>query len=199
MPSGFHRLLAHLDPDPARAGDRFDQLRRKLVRFFDWRGATSPEDGADETIHRLAGRLEAGLAVLDIEAFAYGIARLVQHELRRSTLRLASLDGEVPAVAAPEPSQAEALSAHLQQCLDALPRESRELLLAYYSGGEGERKIEARRRLANRLGLTPSTLRSRVQRLREGLEDDLRLLWERSTPAPSQVARGTWKNIRRAS
>jgi DNA-directed RNA polymerase specialized sigma24 family protein len=176
MPSGFHRLLVRLDPDPAGAGHGFGRLRGKLVRFLEVRGARYPEDDADETIHRLAAKLESGARVLDLEAFALGIARLVLHESRRRRgLRLVSLDGEaLPLAAPPHGSEAEARSGRLQRCLDALPADSRELLLAYYGAGEGVRRIEARRRLADRWGLNPSTLRTRVQRLRERLEDGLR-------------------------
>lgn len=179
MPSGFHRLLTQLDPDSVRARDRFEQLRAKLVRFFAWRGATCPEDEADETISRLAAKLELGVDVLDVEAFAQGIARLVLRESRRDRLRLLSLEGEEHPVAAdPAPSDIETRARLLQRSLEVLPKASRELLLAYYSGGEGAQKIEARRRLALRWGLTPSTLRTRVQRLRERVEDELRILGE---------------------
>src|SRR4030095_8986131 len=50
-------LLARLDPDPDRAGAAYEALRRALVKFFDWRGARVPEEGADETLDRLARQL----------------------------------------------------------------------------------------------------------------------------------------------
>lgn len=169
--SGFDRLLARLDPDPGRAAREFERLRRTLVRFFDWRGSTSPDDAADETLERLAGKLEHEVAVQDVSAFAHGIARLVLHEVQRSESRLASLDGMEPA--APEqtpPPESEAMLRHLRHCLDTLPRDGRDLLLAYYAAGDGGGKIEGRQRLAHRRRLSANALRSRVQRLRDRVE-----------------------------
>ena len=57
----FQRLLARLDADPARAGERYEDLRRTLVRFFEWRGAPFPDDHADETFDRVARRLDEGI------------------------------------------------------------------------------------------------------------------------------------------
>jgi DNA-directed RNA polymerase specialized sigma24 family protein len=171
MPSGYHRLLTQLDPDPTCAAAEFERLRRKLVRFFESRRATFPEDEADETIHRVARRLGSGVAVLDIEAFAAGTARRVLYESRRGAgLRLVPLELEAASAAAPEPPEPDARPARLRRSLAALPGESRALLLAYYATDDAVGRIEARRRLARERKLHPSTLRTRVQRLRERVE-----------------------------
>jgi DNA-directed RNA polymerase specialized sigma24 family protein len=173
MPSGYHRLLTQLDPDPTRAAAEFERLRHKLVRFFELRRATFPEDEADETIHRVARRLGSGVAVLDIEAFAAGTARRVLYESRRGAgLRLVPLELEVedaPAAAA-EPPEPDPRPARLRRSLAALPSESQALLLAYYAPDDTVGRIEARRRLARERKLPPSTLRTQVQRLRERVE-----------------------------
>lgn len=178
MPSGYHRLLSQLDPDSARAADRFERLRRKLVRFFESRRAVFPEDEADETIDRVARRLASGIAVLDVEAFAKGTARRVLYESLRGVgrLRLVPLDveGVTPSAAAPEPPEPDPRPARLRRSLDTLPRESRALLVAYYATAGGAGRIESRRRLAREWKLHPSTLRTRVQRLRERVENELR-------------------------
>ena len=170
-PSGFERLLVRLDADPARAGQEFERLRRTLVRFFDWRGALAPDDAADEALERLAEKLEHDVAVADIPAFAHGIARLVLHEVQRGAARQSSLDGmELPAPEQPDGWAAEEVLGHLHHCLATLPREGRDLLLAYYAGGDGTDKIEERQRLAHKWRLSPNALRSRVQRLRDRVD-----------------------------
>jgi DNA-directed RNA polymerase specialized sigma24 family protein len=158
-----------------RAEAEFERLRRTLLRFFDWRGASAPDDLADETLDRLARKLQEGTAVADLGAFAHGIARLVLHESVRGDARHRGLDGVEPHAPAPrESGEAELLAVRLERCLAALPRDSRELLLAYYSGGEGGRKIETRRRLARQWRLTQNALRSRVQRVRDRVESCVR-------------------------
>jgi DNA-directed RNA polymerase specialized sigma24 family protein len=176
--TGFERLLARLDPDPRRAEEEFARFRRALTRYFDWRGAPWPEDAADETLDRLARKLEEGVAVLDLHAFARGIAKLVLQETLRSRERLTPIDdlearGDSPA--APERVPEAPLAAHLDRCLEALERSARELVLAYYAGGDGRTKIESRQRLARTYRLTDNALRSRVQRLRDQLEACVRL------------------------
>ena len=60
-PEAFARLLAALDPDRERAGLRYENIRRKLIEFFEARGSNSPADNADETINRVARRLARDL------------------------------------------------------------------------------------------------------------------------------------------
>ena len=50
----FAALLLFLDADRERAGEKYEELRRTLIRFFEWRGAPFPEEHADETLNRVA-------------------------------------------------------------------------------------------------------------------------------------------------
>jgi len=170
--AGLARLLARLDPEPERAGAIYEALRRTLVKFFDWRGSWSPEEGADETLDRLSRKLEAGEAVEDPRSYAHGIARLVLLEQwRRPANRATQADEQVLArIPAPDPVDEGALGGCLQRCLAELSPEGRELILEYYTD-EGRAKIDNRRRLAEVLGLSETALRSRAQRLRDRLED----------------------------
>src|SRR5215471_11614968 len=56
----FDRLLASLGEDREVAGERYVEIRKNLVRFFEWRGSAFPEDHADETINRIAKRISEG-------------------------------------------------------------------------------------------------------------------------------------------
>jgi DNA-directed RNA polymerase specialized sigma24 family protein len=166
---GFARLLARLDPDADRAAREYEQLRRALVKFFDWRGASPPDECADEALDRLAHKLEQ-TEVQDVRKYAYGIARLVALE-RHRVPAFSSLD-ELPQRALASPvlaDEGDEVRDCFDRCLSALPEESRTLILSYYDG-ERSAKISNRRRLATLLGVTENALRSRVQRLRDRLE-----------------------------
>jgi DNA-directed RNA polymerase specialized sigma24 family protein len=180
--AGLARLLARLDPDPDRAGDLYEALRRTLVKFFDWRGSWSPEEGADETLDRLSRKLEAGEAVEDPRSYAHGIARLVLLEQwRRPAARATQADEhQLAQIPAPDPVDEGNLASCLQRCLAELPPEGRELILEYYTD-EGRAKIDNRRRLADALGLSETALRSRAQRLRDRLEDCIARCTRRDT------------------
>src|SRR5262245_52524896 len=82
MPTGlsekaFALLLGHLDADPGRAGERYEDLRRTLVHFFEWRGAPFPDQHADESLDRVARRLTEGVEIKNIGGYCYTVARLV--------------------------------------------------------------------------------------------------------------------------
>jgi DNA-directed RNA polymerase specialized sigma24 family protein len=164
-------LLERLGPDPERAGAAYEALQRMLIKFFDWRGARLPEECADETLDRLAVKLAEGGRVEDVHSFALGIARLVLLEQwRRPEARVFPADdAHLARLAAPEPSDDEPRRACFERCLEELPRDSRDLVLQYYVA-EGRTKIDNRRQLAEALGVSDNALRSRMQRVRDGLE-----------------------------
>jgi len=80
---GLALLLERLHPDSSAAAQAYERLHRALVRFFDWRGVTPPEECADEVLDRLAHKLEETTMVKDVTKYAHGIARLVALERRR--------------------------------------------------------------------------------------------------------------------
>ncbi len=72
-----------------------------------------------------------------------------------------------PSAAVPETEQ---MLEYLEHCLEKLAVGDRDLILGYYRG-ELREKIEQRRELAERLGLTINALSIRACRIRDRLED----------------------------
>jgi DNA-directed RNA polymerase specialized sigma24 family protein len=167
--AAFATLLARLGSDADRAGAAYEHLRRALVTLFAWRGASIPEELADETLDRLARRLDEGVDVEDLPRFARGIARLVLLEhWRRPESRAVRLDHveERPITADPgDDVRAECL----HRCLGEIAADGRDLILEYYSA-EGRHRIDARKKMARALEVSESALRNRAQRLRDRLE-----------------------------
>src|SRR5262249_52037618 len=83
----FDGLLARLGPDRVVAADRYLEIRRNLVRLFEWRGCTTPEEYADETINRCAKKVGDGEEIRDLSTYAVGVARMVFREMGRERLR----------------------------------------------------------------------------------------------------------------
>jgi RNA polymerase sigma factor (sigma-70 family) len=168
------RLLERLGPDREAAGEEYRSLRERLLDYFDCKGVQRPESAADETIDRVARRLDEGEPIERIQPYAYGVARLVLLERLRSQLR----EQRASAGAAQErlvpPDQAEeARIARLARCLEALPPDDRALIIAYYEGAGGPHR-EGRKLLAQRLGIRYEALKTRAHRLRIRLEACLR-------------------------
>ena len=171
MDRSFAHLLDRLHADAAQAGLEYERLRGGLVRFFRWRCAPSPDECADETLDRLARRLAGGAPVPDIGRYAHGIAKHVLLERRRLPVPV-SLEN-APEPATPWPStdvdDENPLRRCFDRCLMTMSDDARSLVLEYYVG-ERHVKIANRRRLASARGLSENALRSRVQRLRDGLQ-----------------------------
>jgi RNA polymerase sigma factor (sigma-70 family) len=170
-PAAFARLLAALDPDPDGAGRRYEELRRALQRFFEWRGAWDPDASTDVTLDRVARKIEAGEEVQSVTAYARGVARLVLREdLRRARRRSVPIqDAYARTDVEPAVLRADDVDLCLEGCLAELGPDSRELLVRYYEES-GSSRIDSRRQLADELGIPASAVRSRVQRLRDRLE-----------------------------
>jgi RNA polymerase sigma factor (sigma-70 family) len=167
----FDALLARLDPDRERAGERYEVLRQKVLRIFEARGCASAEDLVDETLDRVTRRLEEGENILDLSAYIGGVARRVAREAWLRQTRMAGEEAVPPAAAADaEPEDEELIAECFERCLASLPRESRELILKYYCG-ERREKIDGRQAMADRLGLSLNALRNRAHRIRGKLED----------------------------
>ena len=170
---GFAKLLDRLDSNRDRAGDRYETLRRTLIRFFEWRGAPS-EEHADETFNRVARKLEQGTTITNIGGYCYEVARLVCLEsFKGRDSKRASLDATTAEAAATDSTDAaidaERRMACLDDCLRALPRDGQDLVVEYYQADKRERIIR-RRAMAERLGVRRDALANRAQRLRDNLE-----------------------------
>jgi DNA-directed RNA polymerase specialized sigma24 family protein len=174
--AAFERLLSLLDPDVEKAAQRYEALRRKLTKLFQWRGCARPEELADATFDRVARRLEEGATVApgDVSAYLHGVAVHVAQEHWRTAARERDLPQQLiapPADEGPVPDAHEERRLDcLERCLASLPAGARALLQRYHTAGEGAR-IAARKALAREQGLTPLALRLRAFRLRTALAD----------------------------
>ncbi len=164
----FDRLLTALGPDRDTAADRYLEIRRNLVRLFEWRGCSSPDEYADEAINRCARKIGEGEEIRDVGTFCVGIARMLLREMSRERER--SLDEAAePRILPVEPEgDAEHRLVCLRRCLSHLAPSDRDLILQYYQGDKGE-KIKNRKGLAQLFCLPASTLRMRALRVRERL------------------------------
>ena len=166
----FDKLLACLDADRGRAGEKYEQIRKGLVKFFEWRGCPFSEDHADETINRVARKLDRGEEFRDLYTYVYGVARMLILEIQKESAKQRAAFDHLPSpeVAAEESDDLGSRAECLKGCLAHLPPENRELLTKYYQG-ERRTKIENRRKLAETLDVSLNILRIRAFRLREKL------------------------------
>lgn len=175
----FDALLVALDANREQAGRRYEEIRARLIKFFAWHGTAFPEDLADETIDRVTRRLSDGeqIRASDPALYFHGVARNV---LREEWTRKQRHSGRNLALAAPpatgDPDADRDLERRLEcldQCLQALPPETRRVLFLYYRE-EKAAKLAGRQELARELGVALPALRTRLHRIRARLEDCVR-------------------------
>jgi DNA-directed RNA polymerase specialized sigma24 family protein len=166
----LERLLARLDSDPTAAGEKYERLRRALLKFFSWHQVSEADASVDETLDRIARRLDAGHHIDDVPVFAYGVARMVRLERQRKSAAMQTTSEEflLTQAAPPQCEEIELRDACLQRCLAELSPKDRDLIVTYYVG-TGRERIDGRAQLAAALGLSENALRHRAQRLRDRL------------------------------
>jgi DNA-directed RNA polymerase specialized sigma24 family protein len=176
--TAFNRLLQFLDSDREIAGRKYEQIQRKLVRFFEWQACSGAEELADATIDRVIRRLVEGeeIRATDPTVYFYGVARNVAREWSKVHKEQTPSPEQRPPERGAWPSRLEDVeqrSRCLDHCLGQLSPEARHLILEYYEA-RGQERIENRQRLAGNLQISQSALRLRAQRIREHLEKCVR-------------------------
>ena len=170
-PEAFGGLLAWLDEGVDSDGAKYLEMRRRLVAYFGRKGCLSADELADDVLNRVARRLLEEGAITDTPParYCYIVAKFVFLESLRNPehRRVDCEPPELPRALVPEVPHR--LLECLDRCLDQLPAADRELILEYYRG-EQRFKIDRRRELSVRLGLTPNALSIRACRIRGRLE-----------------------------
>lgn len=161
----FDRLLVWLDADRERAAVRYEKIRWRLIAILASRRCADAEELADETIDRVSRRVADIQAsyVGDPAIYFLGVMNNVHHEyLKRPALpRLVEHRDDVEII--------ERLHRCLEICLGKLAPHAREIIEQYYA--EDKRaKINLRKRIAAKLGVTNSNLRLRALRIRATLQ-----------------------------
>lgn len=165
----FEGLLTALGPDRDAAAVRYLEVRRNLVRFFEWRACPTPEEFADEALNRCARKIEDGEPIRDVSGYAIGVARMMLREMGRTKETRSLDDVPEPRTLPIEPDQGSDRRVEcLRHCLQQLSPENRDLILHYYQGDKGE-KIRNRKGLGALFGVSAGLLRMRALRLRERL------------------------------
>lgn len=147
----FEKFLRWLSEDREMAGQEYERVRARIVRYLTRKGCDDPDHLFDETIDRAAGIIDRNAAFSTPLALCFGVAKNVWRENRRP-VRPDPLpeDDRLPELKA-STLEREREARCLDSCLAKLPEASRDLITRYYQG-KGREKIELRRALAKEHG-----------------------------------------------
>jgi DNA-directed RNA polymerase specialized sigma24 family protein len=177
--SAFHRLLNWFDEGTDSGGQKYLEMRYRLTKYFDRKNCLSPDELADETLNRVARRLVEEGSITDTTPakYCYTLAKYVflehlreqgRESVRLGALNISSNSIDNPAVLVEQREKEKRLEC-LERCTQKLDPDIREMIFQYYSG-EQRVKIDNRRSLASRLGISMNALSIRACRIREKLE-----------------------------
>ncbi|MEZ5345528.1 MAG: hypothetical protein R2681_08240 [Pyrinomonadaceae bacterium] len=172
---GFEKLLQRLDANPSQAAEKYEELRLKLVKFYTWRGCpdSSADELSDETLDRVASKLEEGVEIESLNAYACQVSRFVWLEFSRKRKEDSYGDQMPEQTVEPEISEdPDKRMACLKKCLKEVTNDDaeREFIIGYYDTDAGEKLKESRRSLAEKFGLKMNALKVKACRLRVKLE-----------------------------
>jgi DNA-directed RNA polymerase specialized sigma24 family protein len=180
----FRDLLHWLDEGTNSDGQRYLEVRRRLELYFDRKNCVAPGELADETLNRVAKKLEENGEITDVVPlqYCYIVAKYVFLETLRAEKRAPfyrpltgsnpnNLDGQSATLLEADSAseKKEKTAGCLDDCLKGLATADRELIVEYYRGKQ-RAKIERRAALATRLGLSANALSIRACRVRQKLE-----------------------------
>lgn len=169
----FGMLLSWLDGDSETAAQKYEKIRRRLIRIFIGRGCCfEAETLADETFDRVTRKVPQLVKSYTGEPtfYFYGVADKIHLEWQRRQKKLK----QPPAAETDESDQAELEIEYecLETCLEELPADHYRLITAYYRK-EKSAMIENRRELAKNLGISLNALHVNAFRIRAQLKDCL--------------------------
>src|ERR1700739_3445532 len=142
-------------------------MRRRLVAYFDRKNSPSADELADETLARVAQKLEEKGQITDLSPahYCYITAKFVFLESIRAAkhsqtgLEEITVDAQLRLEATSSalqklpPEDQERRFTCLDLCLKKLSATDSELILEYHQG-EQQEKIQRRRQLSEKMGLT---------------------------------------------
>lgn len=166
-------FLARLDPDRDGAAEKYEVIRLKLLKYFQWWGVVAADEAADETINRVARKILEGENIYNLNGFIYGVAKLIGAEWIKKQTRnqqLSEDEHEIEGLATDdEDPEASERRTCLDTCLRCLPDQSRVIIIEYYRY-EKKDKSKRRKQLAATQGVTVNALRISAHRIRLNLE-----------------------------
>jgi DNA-directed RNA polymerase specialized sigma24 family protein len=175
--SNFDKFLNLLDADREQAGVKYESLRQRLLKFFEWRNCEMPEELADIVFDRIVKKIAEGEEIQNVTAFASTIAQFVFKEYLRRNERQNQLIEDAPEVQnlkAKEIEEEDEFTTKrrscFEKCLAEFDAENRKFIIAYYTTDE-KTMIAARKKLAEEMNSNLNTIRIKACRLKAKLED----------------------------
>jgi hypothetical protein len=152
----FEKLLAWLDPDRDKAAEKYERIYLRLVRVFATRGRADAEELADQTFNVVTSKIKdlVGSYHGEPALYFYGVGKKIYQE---------SLKPKPSPPPAPPPDvEIEDRCACLDKCLSKVTTPDEAKMVVRYHEGEGQARIENRKKMAEEFKISLNALRIRI-------------------------------------
>lgn len=168
----FDSLLDWLDQNRESAGHKYEKIRLRLIKIFSCRGCFEAEELADSTINRVMLKMPqlSQNYIGEPTLYFYGVADNIHHEWLREQKKVKKVELVETDVHGDVEPESKGEYECLENCLKDLTTAERELIVDYYKE-EKRAKIELRRKLAIKLGITVNALQVKTCRIRASLQN----------------------------
>ena len=174
----FDRFLMRLDQNRDRAAEKYEDIRRLLVKFFEWNYSARAEELADRALVVLQQKVQYE-EIENLNAYARAVARNIGRDAFREAEKIVTEETPNGLDSLGDPKWGlrdieneiddQIRSICLRRCRAQLQSEDDMLVIEYYSA-DGETQKSHRKKLALRIGITRNALAVRANRIRERLE-----------------------------
>ena len=137
--SSFDTFLVLLDADREQAGAKSENLRQRLIKFFEWRNCEMSEELSDTVFDRVMRKIAEGEQIQNVTAYSATIAQFVFKEYLRKNERQNQLIEDAPEIqnikAKDADNEDEKISIRqncFDKCLKEFSAENRKFIIAYY-------------------------------------------------------------------
>lgn len=169
----WNKFLTLLDADVDRAGEKYENIQRKLISFFECRKCLEAERLADVSINRVIRRHFEGEDIRNPMGYLYGVAKIVFLEYLAEQRQQQEGHDYLTHTGEPTSERAGAdgnddLHVCFDGCMAELHAEDRKFIKQYYEELR-RKKIDTRKSMAQELGISPNAITLRAFHMRERL------------------------------
>ena len=171
-PQSFEQMLDWLDKDREIAGQKYEAIRLRLIKVFDYRGCLEGDLLADQVFDRVTRKIDSltGIYEGDPANYFLNVANKIYLEYQRKPVSV-ELPDNVDRNPDPSPAEEDFQPEYecLKKCLANLPASKRDFILDYYQQDK-KKKLANLQRLAKRDEIEIAALHMRAFRLRTRLQ-----------------------------
>jgi DNA-directed RNA polymerase specialized sigma24 family protein len=167
-PEAFEKMLLWLDENRDVAGSKYEAIRLRLIKIFNYRQCSNSEELTDIVFDRVLKKIDENALSNNGNPAAYffTVANFIYRENLRKPIAV-ELPEDIPLEAAEESFSPEYEC--LKKCLKTLSEEKQKFIVGYYEE-EKRAKIDFHKKLAQSLGIQVKKLHSQAYRIRMSLQ-----------------------------